>query len=59
MSRKILLETCALCEMLKQTSEMVDVRVRDAHGEVAIVRFCRSCAAPRLTYIQSRENHRS
>jgi RNase P subunit RPR2 len=57
MSRTAPLEVCALCEMLKPTSEMVDIRIKnEENGEIVTVRFCRKCAEPRLTYIQSKDS---
>jgi hypothetical protein len=57
MSRKAPLEACALCKMLKPTDEMRNVHARDAHGKIVVLRLCRSCVEPRITYIQA--NHRA
>jgi hypothetical protein len=52
MSRTAPLEVCALCELFKPSAEMTNVYARDAHGHIVRMRLCRSCAKPRLTYIQ-------
>jgi hypothetical protein len=31
---------------------MTNIYARDAHGQTVCMRLCRSCAKPRLTYIQ-------
>ena len=54
MSRTAPLELCARCEMFKPSAEMTNVYARDASGQVVILRLCRTCANPVLTYIAGR-----
>jgi hypothetical protein len=55
MSREAPLEVCALCEMFKPSSEMTNVYAKDAEGQTVCLRLCRTCANPRITYIQSKD----
>lgn len=51
-----LFEVCALCEALHPSSEMVDLYVKDPHGNPRPIRLCKHCAYPQLTYIAGRIN---